>query len=77
MKLYETYSSAGLDAAAIPAGKEGDLLMKQRGISSWVFLTLNIVLALIVVSPLLYCLSVSFMAESELMNYPPRFCPRI
>ena len=51
--------------------------MKQRGISSWVFLALNIVLALIVVSPLLYCLSVSFMAESELMNYPPRFCPRI
>ena len=75
MKLYETYSSAELNAAAIPTGKEGDLLMKQRGISSWVFLALNIVLALIVVSPLLYCLSVSFMAESELMNYPLRFLP--
>lgn len=49
--------------------------MKQRGIGSWVFLALNIVLALIVISPLLYCLSVSFMTESELMSYPPRFLP--
>ncbi len=49
--------------------------MVRKGLSAWVFLLLNLVLALLLVSPLLYCLSVSFMTEPELMNFPPRLLP--
>ena len=49
--------------------------MVRKGLSAWVFLLLNLALALLLVSPLLYCLSVSFMTEPELMNFPPRLLP--
>ncbi len=49
--------------------------MVRKGLSAWVFLLLNLTLALLLVSPLLYCLSVSFMTEPELMNFPPRLLP--
>lgn len=49
--------------------------MKRIGAAGWVFLGMNLVLATIVISPLLYCLSVSFMTEAELMSYPPSLLP--
>lgn len=34
------------------------------------------VLALLVLSPIIYCLSVSLMAEPEINSYPPKFIPK-
>ncbi len=48
---------------------------KRVGVAGWVFLGMNLILATLVISPLLYCLSVSFMTEAELMSYPPRLLP--
>jgi sn-glycerol 3-phosphate transport system permease protein len=41
----------------------------------WLFFLLNLAVALVLVSPLLYALSASFMTEGELINYPPALIP--
>ncbi len=40
------------------------------------FLAVNLMMALAIVVPLLYCVSVSFMTEPELFSYPPAFLPQ-
>lgn len=37
---------------------------------------ITFVLAIIVLSPIIYCLFVSFMAEPEINSYPPKFIPK-
>lgn len=41
----------------------------------YVFLALNIALAALVISPLVYAVMTSFMTELEIYMYPPRFIP--
>ncbi len=43
--------------------------------SKYIFLILNIIIAFVIISPLLYALSASFMTEDQLFSYPPHILP--
>ena len=49
--------------------------MIERKGSKYVFLVINLAIALIIVSPLLYCLSASFMTEAEIFSSRPKLFP--
>lgn len=49
--------------------------MIEKKWKKYLFLLLNAVLALIIVTPLLYCLSASFMTEAEIFSSKPKFLP--
>lgn len=40
------------------------------------FFILNLILGLLVISPILYALSISFMQPSEILQYPPKLLPK-
>lgn len=49
--------------------------MAARKSVKWLFFLINLVVALVLISPLLYALNASFMTEGELINYPPALIP--
>ena len=49
--------------------------MIERKVGKWIFFLINFIVAAIIISPLLYALSASFMTEAELINYPPAIIP--
>ena len=49
--------------------------MIVRKSMKWLLFLINLAVSLLLVSPLLYALSASFMTEAELINYPPALIP--
>jgi sn-glycerol 3-phosphate transport system permease protein len=49
--------------------------MSRKLIEKGAFLAVNSLMAALILAPLLYCVSVSFMTEPELFSYPPAFLP--
>ncbi len=49
--------------------------MIERKSVKWLFFLVNLLVGVVLVSPLLYAFSASFMTESELINYPPALIP--
>lgn len=49
--------------------------MIERKSVKWLFFFVNLIVGVILISPLLYALNASFMTEAELINYPPALFP--
>ena len=50
--------------------------MEKKGKSYYITGIITIILAIIILLPIIYCFFVSFMAESEINSYPPKFIPK-
>lgn len=50
--------------------------MVRKSLTKGAFFAVNLLMACLIVAPLFYCASVSFMTEPELFSYPPAFLPR-
>lgn len=50
--------------------------MKEKFSSKLILFCLNTIFAILILVPILYALSVSFMSPSQIFEYPPKFIPK-
>lgn len=48
----------------------------SKGIKDAILYALNILLGLIVISPLIYALLISFMPQNQIFTFPPKLIPK-
>jgi sn-glycerol 3-phosphate transport system permease protein len=51
--------------------------IEKKSKSYYITGVITLILAIIIMFPIIYCFSVSFMAESEINSYPPKFIAKV